>query len=48
MDWYLDVVFSYPGVAIGPKGVAVLHLKRDTRWVKYVVRQYGFYPQKNK
>ncbi len=30
---FLDVVFSYPGLAAGAKGGAVRPLKRNMRWV---------------
>ena len=41
--WHLDVDSSYPpGVSAG-KGAAVLRIKWNVSWVKYVVKQYGFY-----
>jgi len=42
-DWHLDVDSSYPGGAVAAKGSAVRRVKRYVSWVKYVVRQYGFY-----
>ena len=41
--WHLDVGSSHPGAGVGPKGLAVLQLKRYVSWVQYVVRQYGLY-----
>jgi len=44
LDWHLDVDSSYPGAVVGAKGPAVRRIKWYVSWVKYVVRQYGFYP----
>jgi len=43
MVWDLDVDSSYPAAGKGSKGTAVRRLKWYVSWVKYVVRQYGFY-----
>ena len=32
-----------PGAAVGPKGMAVRHLKWYASWVQNVVRQFGPY-----
>jgi hypothetical protein len=42
--WHLDVGSSHPGAEEGPKGWAVLPLKRYASWVQTVVRQVGLYP----
>ena len=42
--WHLDVGSSHPGAVVGPKGWAVLPLKRHASWVQNVVRQFGLYP----
>ncbi len=42
--WHLDVGSSHPGAGVGPKGMAVRHLKRHVSWVQNVVRQFGPYP----
>ena len=42
--WHLDVGSSHPGAVVGPKGMAVRHLKRHASWVQNVVRQFGPYP----
>ena len=42
--WHLDVGSSHPGAEVGPKGMAVRHLKRYASWVQNVVRQFGPYP----
>ena len=44
--WYLDVGSSHPGAEVGPKGMAVRHLKRYVSWVQNVVRQFGPYPSR--
>ena len=31
--WHLDVGSSHPGAVVGPKGMAVRHLKRYVSWV---------------
>ena len=31
--WHLDVGSSHPGAEVGPKGMAVRHLKRYVSWV---------------
>ena len=31
--WHLDVGSSHPGAAVGPKGMAVRHLKWYASWV---------------
>ncbi len=41
--WHLDVGSSHPGAEVGPKGMAVRHLKRYASWVQNVVRQFGPY-----
>ena len=41
--WHLDVGSSHPGAVVGPKGLAVRHLKRYASWVQNVVRQFGPY-----
>jgi len=41
--WHLDVGFSHPGAAEGPKGSAVRRLKWNMIWVQNVVRQFGPY-----
>ena len=38
--WHLDVGSSHPGAEVGPKGMAVRHLKRYASWVQNVVRQF--------
>jgi len=43
VNWHLDVDSSYPPGARAGKGAAVLRIKRNVNWVKYVVRQYGPY-----
>ena len=43
--WHLDVGSSHPGAEVGPKGMAVRHLKRYASWVQNVVRQFGPYLQ---
>src|SRR2546427_10524159 len=42
--WHLDVGSSHPGAGGGPKGWAVLPLKRPASWVQNVARQFGLYP----
>ena len=42
--WHLDVGSSHPGFEVGPKGWAVLPLKRHASWFQNVVRQFGPYP----
>ena len=37
--WHLDVGSSHPGAEVGPKGMAVRHLKWYVSWVQNVVRQ---------
>ena len=41
--WHLDVGSSHPGAGVGPKGMAVRHLKWYASWVQNVVRQFGPY-----
>ena len=41
--WHLDVGSSHPGAEVGPKGMAVRHLKWYASWVQNVVRQFGPY-----
>src|SRR6056297_2574326 len=41
--WHLDVGSSHPGAVVGPKGMAVRHLKWYASWVQNVVRQFGPY-----
>src|SRR5690606_32659466 len=41
--WHLDVGSSHPGAGLGPKGMAVRHLKWYVSWVQNVVRQFGPY-----
>ena len=41
--WHLDVGSSHPGAEVGPKGMAVRHLKWYASWVQNVVRQFGLY-----
>ena len=41
--WHLDVDSSHPGAVVGPKGMAVRHLKWYASWVQNVVRQFGPY-----
>ncbi len=40
---HLDVGSSHPGAVVGPKGMAVRHLKWYASWVQNVVRQFGPY-----
>ena len=44
--WHLDVGSSHPGAEVGPKGMAVRHLKWYASWVQNVVRQFGPYPSR--
>ena len=37
------VPYGSPGAAVGPKGMAVRHLKWYASWVQNVVRQFGPY-----
>src|SRR5574344_1768615 len=41
--WHLDVGASHPGAVVGPKGMAVRHVKWYASWVQNVVRQFGPY-----
>lgn len=41
--WHLDVDSDYPPGEGARKGTAVRRLKINASWVKYVVRQYGYY-----
>lgn len=43
MVWHIDVDFPYPGDEEVTKGKVVRLIKWNMSWVKYVVRQYGFY-----